>query len=213
MSKSKSLLQSLKQRRHRLRNERRFLEALRRGDYALPPPSVKLAIIERNLPASRPRVFIETGTYHGETVAAMKPLYASVISIEIDDTLYRKACERFAGDTNVRIVHGDCSGELPSILATLREPAVFWLDGHFSGAGTGQGVVADPILLSLDQIAAHPVKEHVIFIDDARTFDGRDGRPDLSEVLNRLKKINDRYILRIQADVVIAATTVAPPVC
>lgn len=213
MSKSKGLLQSLKQRRHRLRNERRYLEALRRGDYALPPPSMKLAIIERNIPAPRPRVFVETGTYHGETVAAMKPLYASVISIEIDDTFYRKACERFTHDANVRIVHGDCASELPGILATLQEPAVFWLDGHYSGAGTGKGVVADPILLSLDQLAAHPVKEHVIFIDDARTFDGREGRPDLSEVFNRLKKINGRYILRIHADIVIAATAAPPPVC
>lgn len=213
MSKTQNVFQSLKQRRARLRNERRFLEAARRGDYALPPPSVKLAILERNIPSPRPRVFVETGTYHGETVAAMKPLYASVISIEIDDTLYRKACERFARDANVKIVHGDCIQQLPGILAALREPAVFWLDGHYSGAGTGKGVVADPILTSLDQIAAHPVKEHVIFIDDARTFDGRDGRPDLSEVLSRLKKINSRYILRVQGDIVIAATVASPPVC
>ena len=142
----------------------------------------------------------------------MRELYAKVISIEIDDTLYQKAAARFADDAGVQIVHGDCSKELLVVLATLREPAVFWLDGHYSGAGTGKGDLEDPILVSLGQITTHPVKEHVIFIDDARNFDGRGGRPDLSEVCSRLKTINRNYILRIQNDIVIAATTVPPPV-
>lgn len=213
MAQDKGTFQSLKRGYDRRRKERHYLEAVRHGEYALPPPSVKLAILKRNIPAPQPRVFVETGTYHGETVAAMKPFYANIISIEIDDVLYRKACERFAHDANVRIVHGDCVREMPAILAALREPAVFWLDGHYSGAGTGKGVVEDPILMSLDQIAAHPVKEHVIFIDDARIFDGREERPDLSEVLNRLKKINSSYILRLQGDIIIAATVAPFPVC
>jgi len=205
MSQKKSIFRSAKRWRDRLRNERRYLEAVRRGEYALPPQSVKLAVLERNVPDPRPRVFVETGTYHGETVAAMKALYASVISIEIDDALYQKARAKFAGDANVRIVHGDCVRELPAILAALSEPAVFWLDGHYSGAGTGKGELEDPILVSLDQIATHPAKEHVIFIDDARNYDGREGGPDLSAILSRLKKINNRYSLRIQSDIIVAA--------
>jgi hypothetical protein len=205
MTEKKDIFRSAKRWRDRLRNERRYLEAIRRGEYAHPPQSVKMAVITRNVPEPRPRVFVETGTYHGETVAAMKVLYASVISIEIDETLYQKACARFAGDANVRIVHGDCVQELPAILASLHEPAVFWLDGHYSGAGTGKGELEDPILVSLDQIATHSVKDHVIFIDDARTFDGREGGPDLLGILSRLKKINSRYSLRIQSDVIVAA--------
>ena len=99
---------------------------------------------------------------------AIKDRYASVISIEIDPTLYKDACARFANDKNVRIAHGDCAREMPLILSALQEPAVFWLDGHYSGGGTGKGEVEDPILISLNQIAGHPVHGHVIFIDDAR---------------------------------------------
>lgn len=70
----------------------------------------------------------------------------------------------------------------------------------------------DPILISLNQIAAHPVRGHVIFVDDARTFDGREGRPDISDVFNYIKRIDERYIIRVQSDIIVA-TIVSLPVC
>lgn len=200
----------IKDKRNLLRREGRYLDAILRGEYALPPQSVKLAIIQQCIPNHRPRVFIETGTYRGDTVAAIKDMYASVISIEIDEALYKMACVRFAADKNVKIVHGDCARELPVILATLYEPAVFWLDGHYSGGETGKGEIEDPILISLSQIAALPAQEHVIFVDDARTFDGREGRPDISDIFNSIKKINSRYILRVQNDIIIASLVPLP---
>lgn len=195
------------------RREQRYFEAILQGKYALPPQSVKLAVIRHNLSKPSPRVFIETGTYYGDTVAAIKDLYASVISIEVDEALYQKACARFASDKNVRIVHGDCACELSAILATLHEPAVFWLDGHYSGGETGKGEIEDPILVSLNQIAALPAQQHVIFIDDARTFDGREGRPDISAVFNCIKKIDARYIIRVQNDIIVATVTPLPVYC
>lgn len=212
MSQKNGFFRSLKRQNDRRRRERRYCKAILRGDYHLPPHSVKLAVIRHNLPNPHPKVFIETGTYHGDTVAAIKDMYSSVISIEVDEALYKKACVRFAADKNVRIVHGDCARELPAILATLQEPAVFWLDGHYSGGETGKGEIEDPILISLNQIAAHPTREHVIFVDDARTFDGREGRPDISEVFNCIKKIDSRYIIRVQSDIIVA-TTESLPVC
>ena len=212
MSQKNGFFRSLKRQNDRRRRERRYCEAILRGEYPLPPQSVKLAVIRHNIPNLHPRVFIETGTYHGDTVAAIKDMYSSVISIEVDEALYKKACIRFAADKNVHIVHGDCARELPVILATLREPAAFWLDGHYSGGETGKGEVEDPVLISLNQIAAHPVREHVIFVDDARTFDGQEGRPDISDVFNYIKKIDSRYIIRIQSDIIVA-TIVPLPIC
>lgn len=213
MSQKKGFFRSLKRLNDRRRRERRYCEAILRGEYPLPPQSVKLAVIRHNIPSSHPRVFIETGTYHGDTVAAIKDMYSSVISIEVDEALYKKACVRFAADKNVRIVHGDCAREMPTILATLHEPAVFWLDGHYSGGETGKGEVEDPILISLNQIAALPAQEHVIFIDDARTFDGCEGRPDISEVFNCIKKIDSRYIIRVQCDIIVATIVPLPIRC
>lgn len=204
MSQKNGFFRSLKRQNDRRRRERRYCEAILRGEYHLPPQSVKLAVIRHNTPDPHPQVFIETGTYHGDTVAAIKDMYSSVISMEVDEALYKKACIRFATDKNVRMVHGDCAEELPTILSSLHEPAVFWLDGHYSGGETGKGEVEDPILISLNQIAIHPVREHVIYIDDARTFDGREGRPDISEVFNCIKKIDSRYIIRVQSDIIVA---------
>ena len=209
----KGFFRSLKRWNDRRRRERCYCEAILRGEYPLSPQSVKLAVIRHNIPSPRPRVFIETGTYHGDTVAALKDMYSSVISIEVDEALYLKACARFAADKNVRIAHGDCAQELPTILATLQEPAVFWLDGHYSGGETGKGVVEDPILISLNQIAALPARENVIFVDDARTFDGRDVRPDISEVLNCIKKIDSRYVIRVQNDIIVATISPLPIRC
>jgi len=208
MSQKKGFFRSLKHQHDRRRRERRYCEAILRGEYPLPPQSLKLAVIRHNIPNPHPRVFIETGTYYGDTVAAIKDMYTSVISIEVDEAFYKKACIRFATDKNVRIVLGDCASELPAILSGLQEPAVFWLDGHYSGGETGKGEIEDPILISLNQIASHPVKEHVIFVDDARTFDGREGRPDISDVFNFIKKIDSRYIIRVQNDIIVA--TVIP---
>lgn len=211
MSHNSGFIRSWIKRYHRGRQERRYFSALRLGKYPLPPQSIKLAVIRNNIPEPRPRVFIETGTYYGDTVAAVRDMYASVISIEVDEALYLKACQRFAWDKNVRIAHGDCAREMPRILEELQEPAVFWLDGHFSGGETGKGEIEDPILISLNQIATHPIKGHILFVDDARTFDGREGRPDISDVFNCIKKIDSRYIIRIQNDIVVA-TLVSLPV-
>lgn len=213
MSQKTGFFRSLKRMNDRRRREQRYSEAVRRGEYPLPPQSIKLAVIRRNIPTPHPTVFIETGTYYGDTVAAVKNLYSSVISIEVDPALHRKACERFSDDGKVHVVLGDCAIKLPEILSKLQEPAVFWLDGHFSGGVTGKGEIEDPILVSLNQIAEHSVRGHVIFVDDARTFDGREGRPDISEVFNCIKKIDSRYIIRVQNDIIVATIVSLPISC
>jgi hypothetical protein len=204
MSKDKSLFHAFRRRRKSRREEDRFLAEVRLGRYALPPHSIKVKVMEENTPSPRPGVFIETGTYHGDTVNEMKGRYGKVVSIEVDPVLCGKARERFRGDPNVEIVLGDCARELPRLLEALSERAVFWLDGHWSGEGTGKGEVEEPVLLSLRQIREHPVKGHVIFIDDARYFDGRGERPGIVEVLLRLQEIDPSYRIRILDDIVIA---------
>lgn len=204
MSKDRSLFHALRRRRKSRREEDRFLAEVRDGLYALPPHSIKVKVMEENTPSPRPKVFIETGTYLGDTVQAVKGRYAKVVSIEVDGPLCEKARERFREDRNVEIVLGDCVRELPRVLEALSEPAVFWLDGHWSGEGTGKGDVEEPVLLSLRQIREHPVRGHVVFIDDARYFDGKDGRPGIVEVLLRLQEVDPSYRIRILDDIVIA---------
>ncbi|EJL43059.1 FkbM family methyltransferase [Brevibacillus agri] len=120
------------------------------------------------------RTFIETGTYRGYMVAAQKAAFSRIYSIELDPALYLAAKTHFAADEHVSILHGDSSKVLPELLASITEPCLFWLDGHYIPLSTesAKGNLDTPILEELAAILSHPVRNHVILIDDARCFIG-----------------------------------------
>lgn len=125
-------------------------------------------------------VFIETGTYFGDMVEAIRPLFAQVYSIEIDEYLARRAADRFARYTNVRIIQGDSSAVLPVLLRSVHEPCVFWLDAHQSGGITGSGPTITALEGELVAIRGHH-PDDLILVDDAISL-GRDGYPSPERV-------------------------------
>lgn len=132
---------------------------------------------QRNL-----QTFVETGTYLGKTTELLAGCCPRVFTIELDDLLHEAAAKKFADRAGVTVLHGDSADKLPVVLDQLNGPALFWLDGHYSGTGTGFGKQTSPIEAELRAIFAHPVKDHVIVVDDARLFSGRDGYPSLARV-------------------------------
>lgn len=127
-------------------------------------------------------IFVETGTYFGDTVRALQDQFQRLYSVELSADLARLAKERFRGDPHVTIFQGDSGAALPGILAEIREPCLFWLDGHYSEGVTALGKHATPILSELETIFRHAVKGHVILIDDARQFGTEKGYPRLEEL-------------------------------
>lgn len=118
------------------------------------------------------RVFVETGTLTGDTPWALQADFDELHTIDIDPDVYEHACDRFE-DTHVSCHLGDSTYVLPAVLATIDQPAVFWLDGHCSGPGTGRGALDTPIMAELDAIRCHfHAPRHVVLIDDARIFAG-----------------------------------------
>ena len=61
----------------------------------------------------------------------------------------------------------------------INEPAIFWLDGHYSGGITANSVC--PLRTELTNILAAG-QRHLILIDDARLLDGTNDYPTLEEV-------------------------------
>ena len=181
-----------------------FLLAGYRGKYRPAPHPIKMRIIRQYLPRDRDFTFVETGTFFGDTVAALRTSCGSIISIEISPQLFENARQRFAGCANVDLRLGDVVTEFPKVLASLNRPAVFWLDAHWSGEGTGRGVVDDPILLTLRHLANHPIRSHTLLIDDARCFDGQEGRPGLADAILAIRAINERYRILFHADIITA---------
>ena len=115
-------------------------------------------------------------------VETVRATFRHVYSIELDEDLHRRAAQRFAACKDVAILQGDSGQVLPQLLANIAEPALFWLDGHYSADITAKGEKETPIMKELGNISRHPVKQHVILIDDARCFDGTHDYPTLKEL-------------------------------
>ncbi len=131
------------------------------------------------------RTMIETGTYYGEMVAAVKNDFDRIYSIEFDTELARRAAHRFSGDPRIHVLEGDSQRVLPELLKSISDPALFWLDAGYWGWGT---LARDPERLSSEVEAAlsHPAKGNVVLMDDARMLDGRNGAPTFDELRSRI---------------------------
>ena len=175
---------------------------LNRGCGGVAPPPVKRMAISAYLARFELKEFFETGTHYGDTLAFIAGFKdVSCTSIELSTDLYAKACDRFDGWTNVCILHGDSGLLLPDLLAHLERPALFWLDGHYSGGATAEGTKHTPISQELQAIINHPIKKHVILIDDARCFDGTNGYPRLDELIREVQT-DLNYNIEVSTDII-----------
>jgi hypothetical protein len=131
------------------------------------------------------RILIETGTYYGEMISAVRNSFDRVYSVEKDPALARRAARIFARDPKIQILEGDSQRVLPALLKSLAQPALFWLDAGYYGWA---GVESDKRRLSveLESILRHPVKGHVILMDDAHSLDGTNGALTVAELKSRI---------------------------
>jgi hypothetical protein len=167
-----------------------------------PPHVIKQLAIKHYQRRFSLKVFVETGTYLGDMVAAVKSRFEKIYSIELSLELYQRARQVFSDSPNVHLVHGDSSEMLASVLERISTPALFWLDGHFSDGVTARGKVDNPILEELDLIRRHPIKTHVILIDDARMLVRATDTPAKEDVIEKLKAINPAYKIEEEADII-----------
>jgi hypothetical protein len=132
------------------------------------------------------RILVETGTYYGEMVSAMKDRFDRIYSVECDSGLAERAVRRFARHPHIQILQGDSQRVLPELLKSLHQPALFWLDAGYYGWAGAQG---DNQRLSteLQAILRHPVQGHIILMDDARGLNGRNGAPTVDELMQSVE--------------------------
>ncbi len=150
----------------------------------------------------KPTTFVETGTYRGDTLAAVRPHVAKSVSIELDETLCALARHRFRRHPDVEILWGDSGTLLADVVLVLTEPAAFWLDGHYSGGVTADSGGDAPILRELEAVLESSVA-HLVLIDDARLFDGTNGYPTLEVVSSLVAAHRPGMPASIENDVVV----------
>lgn len=121
----------------------------------------------------------------GEMVFVMRNVFQHIYSIELDETYALRAQRKFATKPHITILKGDSATILPKILEKIDSPCLFWLDAHYSAGNTARGDIDTPIIQELEAILHHPVKTHVILIDDAREFVGKGDYPKI-ETLKRM---------------------------
>jgi len=183
---------------------RRDLEARRawekQGRPSPPPHIVKEELIRDYAKKFDTNILIETGTYLGDMVHAMKKSFSRIISFELDQTLAAQAQSRFAKDDHIEVVQGDSGKLIGDYLVAISEPCLFWLDGHYSGGITAKGALETPIKNELTSILSHPVDGHVILIDDARCFTGENDYPTLDELRNFVAEHKPNHKFSVEHD-------------
>ena len=125
------------------------------------------------------RNFIETGTYSGNTVYGVKDAFNKIYSIELSEQIFHLVRDRFKKYQHIEILNGDSSIVLQEILPLINEPAIFWLDAHYSSGGTSKGLMHTPVLDEIDMILNHKIDNHIILIDDMKDFNGENDYPTL----------------------------------
>ena len=182
------------------RQERALAEWERRGRPVPPPHVVKQGVLRSYARRYDLKIFVETGTYRGDMVEAMKPLFEKIYSIELSERLFDAARKRFQADRHVELIHGDSGKELGRIMERIDRPALFWLDGHYSAGETARGEHETPVREELEHIFRAPDLGHVIVIDDARAFGTDPAYPTLEELARYVRSRRPRAGVLVEDD-------------
>jgi len=180
------------------------LNKWRKNDCPYPPPhQFKQLVIQQYQKKFNYHIFIETGTLDGDMIEAQRNIFLKLYSIELNKVFWQRAVVRFKKYNHIQILQGDSSIVLNKITNKLSEPAIFWLDGHYSAGDTAKGDKECPIFEEIDAIFSFNQFNHIIIIDDANSFDGKGDYPTIDELTLYIKKYNIKYELNINSGVLI----------
>ena len=146
------------------------------------------------------RVLVETGTYYGEMVDAVKAHFDRIYSVEYEPQLAQRAVRKFARYPHIKIFEGDSQKVIPDLLKSLAQPALFWLDAGYYGWAGLQGD-QQRLTTELEAILRHPLPGHVVLMDDARGLNGLNGAPTVAELKQRIESEFPGRQVEVQYDI------------
>jgi hypothetical protein len=174
--------------------------------FSLDPQLVRF--FKRNMPLG---VLVETGTFRGDTLAALLEEFDALYSIELSSDLFHQAQERFLKEKKIHLFHGNSS----LVLAENRScwdnrSTLYWLDAHWCESSEAAGAEAQcPLLDELMSIGTLP-DDSLILIDDARLFlcapPGKHNLhqwPSLVEIWRGLQQLNSNHHLVVVNDIIV----------
>ena len=161
-------------------------------------------------------VFIETGTYQGDTARWAANHFDRVITIERSKSLFDEYSEGLANLHNVSALCGDSRQLLPSILEEIgEEKALFWLDSHWFGGETAGQDDQCPLLGELACLKGR--RGDVLLVDDARLFLAAPPMPhdvaqwpDIGQVIRALPNEGKELCVQVADDVIFVTPDIPP---
>jgi len=180
-----------------------FLRRWIKSGKPLPGPQIyKRKVVKYYARKFSPEIFIETGTYQGAMIHAVKKNFKQIYSIELKEAFYRKAKKRFEKNNHISIIYGDSTIQLKKILQKINKPCLFWLDAHYSGVGTARGDLETPVMEEMNLILKHSNLNHIILIDDARCFIGEKDYPSIEKVKNLVYNYHEDWMFIVEDDII-----------
>lgn len=167
-----------------------------------------VAVLKQALPLD---VFVETGTFRGDTVERVRDRFKAVHSVELSPERYDAACLRFAGQGHIDLACGDSAEVLAKWMPSLHDKSVlYFLDAHWCVADDTAGEASQCPLLGEARAIERLSDQSVIVIDDARLFLAPplapheiSHWPNLNEVLGVLRTASPLHQLMVLNDTIL----------
>ena len=155
-------------------------------------------------------IFVETGTFKGDTVSQVINLFEEIHTVELSQEYFLLASKRFQHQNSVKLYHDASERLLQTLCPTLHDRAVlYWLDAHWCVANATAGEGSQCPLL--EELAAIQLlnPESVILIDDARLFlctppkpHTVDQWPTFDAILRKLFSLSSAHEVMVINDVI-----------
>ena len=183
---------------------RRSLNNWYKRNFSSPSPEfVKHQIIKKN--NLQKSLWIETGTYYGDTTKILSDIAEKVISIESDKRLYDLAIKKFENSEKINVINGESQNLLQDILKNESyKNLCLFLDAHTCLDHITNKLVSKnetletPIMIELKIIESYIKKFNNvnILIDDIRLFDGKtQNYPNINEIVDWARKNNSSWFI------------------
>ena len=190
---------------------RKSLKNWRARNFSPPSPDIikHQILMNNNLKDS---LWIETGTYYGETTKLLSKISKKTISIEADKNLFETSNKILKNFKNVEILNGKSEDLLDKVISKNLnfQNVCIYLDAHLcqdhlkNTKTFGNENTATPILNELEIITKYLAnfEKIVVLIDDIRLFQGKfQNYPDKNALVNWCKENN--FLWEIDQDIFI----------
>jgi hypothetical protein len=160
---------------------------------------------------------VETGTFRGVTARGLAGVFGSVVTIELNEDLHKRAEIALSDVPSVRPVQGNSVDRLGE-LTDSGIPTFYFLDGHWSGGVTSGADDQCPVLKEIEAMGPGHADDCIV-IDDARLFTSApppphnvEQWPTLLEVFDAIRARHADHLLTVLGDQIIGVPARARPV-